>query len=111
MNILASSIRLYQWSQLTKTTVRIVIGVHHLLTPTTARTSCTLTNCSGTGLAEATELGLKALPTILGRIGRCGGVAGDRRCPTGGNFSSSADNRCADRYFTSLPHPMEGGKC
>ena len=71
--MLARAIRLYRRSQATRTLVRAAIRLHHRLVPA-ARMPCQLADCSGTGLAEATALGWKALPVICDRISRCGGA-------------------------------------
>jgi hypothetical protein len=73
-NMLVLAIRLYQNSSLVNTAVRSAIRIHHKLTPSVSRGPCTLVNCSGTGLAEAAELGFRALPGILSRINACGNI-------------------------------------
>ena len=70
--MLAALIGLYRRFRVVKLLVQVLVMVHHLLTPGTERAPCTLENCSATGLAEAAQLGWKALPGILDRINHCG---------------------------------------
>lgn len=68
---LTTAIKLYRNHKTIQRAVRRSIGIHHALRPAN-RGPCTLDDCSGTGLAEAMELGWRALPGILTRINACG---------------------------------------
>lgn len=69
--MLALLIRAYRRSSVINLAVRLLVRIHHILVPG-GRAPCTLADCSGTGLAEASALGWRALPGILRRMAACG---------------------------------------
>jgi hypothetical protein len=92
--ILVRFIQLYRRYRAVNRAVKLAIRLHHAVVPG-SRSACTLADCAGTGLAEAQEMGWRALPGILSRISACGTRHRRPKCADNdGIFAGVDDWKC-----------------